>query len=809
MTRSPARSPQDLPVSNELELQAGALRIQFAGHANGLPSRVAVREADGRETVLFDAGAMGLELELADGRLLHPVAGPGPVVRYEQGGASHVDFVGMRWQTPSGETVPDLRLSLQHEFYPDGTAFTHAFFCACSRQAPEIVRFELVQQPDCSGFDEIRWSVPGRPKLVDGTLILAGVERFLPRGEARTFDGGLFPMACFNLTREFAPSLYAEFFMEGCNSLSKDPADSASGVTWQGGSPTLRWTFQKRPYPRPIINQWRNQWGWVIRPASAQRHQPPLRMYHYFDNYRRYPEPDQVKAIAAAGCDVLVMHENWRLDAQNDGIPFEPVRFARLLEELHAEHIRLAVYVRGNEDSIAEHKAAWFDRHLKRNFDGLYVDYGGPCHEVTPPDESCNGGRLHLRKHYLKWRALRQRVGEDGVLYSHTGPFFSAIGMPFVDGYVSGEGERGLLVRGRAEHEYYSMAPVITGTMWVAAFPEYASPRMAPFLAATGQYPHNTLGRQFPTSSLVHPPEPGINDAAFRTLWRIWSVLRAERDLAVFNDYNSRGVFPRDRETGHYLMVSQDRRVALLVLSNFRDEGRRDIDCTVAWPFKPEGMNVRLLAERESHQDACPAMLELPGYGVAGLLLTAPGVDVDALLAEYRRPAPELGVKGRAYLAEVADQRRLREDPPVWENIHLFLSVPPSPPATYEESLIVDLYNNTFELIEIEADGTLRPIAWIDKRGAVREPSPEAQLAAGDCSPPVELAGLLPPGVRRLAVRSLHLGEEFYSFCQVTLSPTSDPDDRRAYRLEFFNDLEPNRARITFLCRLPEPLTDG
>lgn len=745
---------------------------------------------------------MRLEIELADGRCLRPAALPEHVRVFTLDGARHVEFSGIAWRDRDGRHVPEFTLALHHEFYPDGTAFTNACFFGTSASAPDIVRMELTASPDCSGFDDVRWSAAGRPRQVDGTLIQTPCERFLPRGAPRRFEAGLMPLTGFYMRRASGPSLYAEFFMEGSNTLSQNHDDNSSEVVWIDGSPTLRWVIQKRPFARPIICQWRNQWGWVIRPAAGERHKPPLRMYHYFDNYQRYPDSEQVQAMAAAGGDVVVMHENWRRDAQNGGMPYDPVRFADLLDELHSNGIRLAVYVRGNEESVVERGADWFDSLLRRNYDGLYVDYGGPFHDVMPPDETFNGGRVRFRMHYLRWRSLRQRVGRDGLLYSHTGPWFSALGMPYVDGYVSGEGERGLLVRGRLEHEYYSMASVVPGTMWVAAFPEYTSPRMTPFLAAAGQYPHSTLGRQFLTCSLVHPPVPGINDKVFKQLWRLWSVVRNERGLTVVNDFNSRAVFPVDPNTGHYLMVSKDRRLALLVIANFSDTPRESVDCRIAWPFDCSGMEIRLLDNAERRLSAPPETVSLPAYGVAGLVFMAPGEDAEARLSEWRRAPSTLGPRGEAYLAEVAEQRNLREAPADWPRVWLTVSVPPSPNAAYEESLILDLYNNAIELTEVSENGEMRHVVWIDRRGAVDSAAAATQIFAGQSSPPIDLGAWLTPGFHRLALRSLHLGEPFYSFCHAVLSPSEDPQHPQARKLAFLNEVESDRSSLTFKVRL-------
>ncbi len=782
-------------------IPSGPLDIRFTEAGGGLPDCVSVREADGTKTLLLERGSARLEIGLADGRVLRPAPAAAMARRFERGGACHVEFPCIPWTDEKGGVAPGFCLSLHHEFYPDGTAFSNALFFVESSRPPEIVRLELVRSLACRPFDDVRWSLRGLPRTVDGRLIQAQIERFLPPGETRTCDPGTLALVSFNLTRRQGPSLYAEFFVEGANTLSDDPDDNASSVGWRAGDPVMRWTFQKRAHRPRILYQWRNQWGWVIRPAPARRRLPPLRMFHYIDKFQRYPSAEQVEAMADAGCDVLILHEQWRRDVQNGGIPYDPDRFRALIEDLHARHIRLAVYMRGNEESVVEYGGAWFDDYLTRNIDGLYMDYGSPMGLKSGPDETYNGGRVHFRRHYLNLRQLRERIGPEGVFYSHTGPSYSAVGMPFMDGYVSGEGERGLLVRGRAEHEYFSMAAVGPGTMWTAAFPEYASPVMTPFLAAAGQYPHVPLGVQIRSSSLVHPPEPGVDDGAFRTLWKLWSVFRNERDLAVVNDFNSRGVFAPDRETGHYLMVSADRRKALLILSNF--SGRpRPVDPAVNWAlcgFDPAGAECRLLgAGGETVCPAPPAAVALDAYGVAAVFWTAPGTDTETMLSEFRRPAHAVGPLGKAYLAAVERQRTLRGAPPAWPRVYLTLSILDRPTMPYEDSLFLDVYFNHLELGELRPDGTFRHVAWIGKSGVLPAPREEDLLFVGDRSPPVALHELLKPGRYRLAVRSWHGTAPFYSFVSADLSPTDRPDDPQAYRLEFFNELEPDRSRITW-----------
>ncbi|MDD3666828.1 MAG: hypothetical protein PHQ65_16295, partial [Bacteroidales bacterium] len=123
-------------------------------------------------------------------------------------------------------------------------------------------------------------------------------------------------------------------------------------------------------------------------------------------------------------------------------------------------------------------------------------------------------------------------------------------------------------------------------------------------------------------------------------------------------------------------------------------------------------------------------------------------------------------------------------------------------PTPYEDSMTLDLFHNSFELGEIDSTGEFRHTVWIDRGGAAERNEPDRMLFAGDSSPGVELNALYPAGTRHLAVRSRHDGADFYSFCRVTLSPVPDRRDPRARTLEFFNDIEPDRAYLNFNCRL-------
>lgn len=778
-------------------VRSGNQKIVFDAKHGPLPASVSVAAFDGRELPVLAGEDTGFSMKTSDGRTIVPVLAEAPVIS-ESDGVVYVSFRNLAFTDSAGTAAEDFQACFDYEFHPDGTAFCSVFFLIASIPEFALRDFRIVCGTDLAGFDDIRWALLHRPAKLDGSMIQdLSPKRFLERGREMTVQE-IAPLVSFNCFREGGEALYAEFFMEGGTTLSGKKGENATRVAWKNASPVLEWNFQTADARKKDLPfQFRNHWGWVIKTPPRTRHLPPMTMYHYFDNFERYPSDTVMEALEAASCQVLILHENWRLDLQNDGVPFDEERFRTVAEAARRRNIRLALYIRGNENSATETSCAWFDRLLRRNFDGLYMDYGSPFGHSSAPDETYIDGRIHFRRHYMNLKKLRERIGPDGIFFSHTGPSYSALGMNFITGYVSGEGERGLLIRGRREHEYFSMAAVSCGTMWTAAFPEYSTERMVPFLAAAGQYPHNPLGTQFATSSLAHPREPGVNDLCFRPLWKLWGMLREEKDLSVFNDWNSAGIFPVDAQCGHCLMISQDGRRALCLFSNFSSAAKK---CSIApdWsgtPFRPDGKKCyRLTPDRNSPgvpqeiSSGGTLALELAPYGCGGFYFSEEEPD----FTEYLKPYPLPRHEGVQWLAEIEEQRTLRSSPPRWKRLFLTVKMPPQTIFGYEDSLLVDLYDNDSWVVEFEKDGSFRKLLPVlTKEGK--------SLFTGDRSEPIDLGRHLSPGRHSIGIYATHLGEPFYSFFSAELSDGGT----QSYELVFRNELEEDRAFLRFDVIVP------
>jgi len=210
--------------------------------------------------------------------------------------------------------------------------------------------------------------------------------------------------------------------------------------------------------------------------------------------------------------------------------------------------MRFGVYMRGIERyGLA---AQFFKKYLKRNWDGLYVDWHGPqCvayHESkNPPDAklgdshfSDDGTTLPCRDYFLFTRRLRELVGPGGFLIGHQGIGCAGI-LPnlMFDGYLPGEY--------RGDHDMFSDrdTAVFRGMMgggtccmpWCLDSPAFITSEGAAKMAAWGFYPHVALGIERASSKNFFPLDPDAPIHQFvAPYWRVLSTINME-EATVFN----------------------------------------------------------------------------------------------------------------------------------------------------------------------------------------------------------------------------------------------------------------------------------
>lgn len=779
-------------MEKAIEIMQSGNRIVFTPESNGIPAYITVKEFDQERIIAPEGFRLFMDVENI-GRITPSAAGCAPE-HYTQNGADVVEFANLHWQDSCGNPVPDFNLALRYEFFPDGVSFCTAVFHGETAHPPKCGNFCLEMPLEFESFDDCRFAVFPRMLSTSAADIQSTTpKRFIESGTRLDFPRNLPQTFGFNLFREQGPDLYAELFLESGAALSGKMEDTFSDLTWHGKNPVVRWCFQKTMLVkdhRPL--QWRNRWGWNFAPPAVVRRVPPQHCYQFIDNYRHYPTADELETIRKSGCTMLIIHSNWRRDAADGSVPYDRKRLAEIIEFTGKNNIALLLYMRGNEKEIVENGASWFSRILDKNKDGLYMDYAGPSGRIHPPEEFYPGGTVEFYDHYLTLKRIRENLGDNGILIGHTGAFFSSLGISFSDAYISGEGERGQLLSGRKEYNYFIMSAAAPGSLWSAAFPEYATSAVIPFIASAGQFPHSPLGMQFASSSLLHPPEPGINDTVFRPLWKIWKTFAHERNVSVYSDYNSCGIFGGSEKIGHYLMISADRKRALLVLSDFGGKG----NVSVNWEkisFSIKSKKVFHLTPNETS----------PGTAVETDVITAEFTEYPAeayyftdcdIPDGFAEPYEQCGQSGKAFEAGIKSQREMRTVPAT-EKAVLQIYLDDRICTALEDSMVYDIYDATIRLGRMDKNGfnMLGIITPDEFLPGVSDRNDTPRLMPGDASKEIDLVKLLGKGTHKLAVKSFYQGLPFYNFVTVRLYC----DD--GYReLEFRNQLETDRSQITF-----------
>jgi RimJ/RimL family protein N-acetyltransferase len=796
-------------MKKEIEIKVGNYRALYSEETAGFPSRLAIQTNNGWEQVVHGIKPW-LEIELSNGSVCYPIWPDDyqpEVSRFEE--ATRLEFINLPWQDQQRNILPGFRLCISYEFWPNGTTFVKTFFTVEQTNPPGFSSFKLIPPIKIPIDNEVSWSYWLRRRIVDGNFIQTPNfgEKNLRVGDSKHFKEMIIPSISFDFGLGSKRNKHLELLMEGANSLTKDYQNTATSVSWNGNNPIVEWNFlqeMRESKERPW--QWRNQWGWILCETPRKLRHPPLRMYHYFDNYKHYPSERQIHKMAQEGADLLILHENWRRDLQNGEWPYDIQRLNKVVETAHTLGLRVALYVRGNELSIREGFCDWFERILCKDFDGLYMDYGSP-RGYSSVSENFPGGRISFREHFLMIKRIRERIGNHGVLLLHTGPFFSACGLSgFIDGYVAGECEAGVLLEDRQTHAYFSSVSVAPGTLWTAAFPDYNSKKAIPFMASTGQSPHVILGTQFPSSSLAHPDEPGIV-TYMRPLWRLWGIFSHEKWVNVLNEHNTDGFFMTDSDaTGAFLMQAQDGAI-LLIASNFTEQPRQ-IEISLDWKKgyisspKNGWYVVQLIPEPPlpkviNYNDIEHFKSEISGYGLIGWLLTPDLVPWKEKIVKFREGYRKPDQNETNYLLALEGLRQRRFEPTGQKQVFLRIYVP-NAPLVYEDSMWWELYRNYHELVSIKDDGTEELIGYISLNGISQEkPHEQDYIWPGKTTVWIALHETLPPGKHDLAIIAKNQGGKYYSFVVAELS--SEPiDETKAYRITFANELDKERSRLNF-----------
>lgn len=725
-----------------------------------------------------------------------------------------LNFDRVPFSQSDGTTHPDLTLSLEYEIFSDGVGFCTFFLRGESLEGAEVDRLSLRM-----GFSPRRewntdWSYWQLPEKIEGSFIQSPAlfGRKIPVAESREFSGEILPFVSFDSGLEWRRTDHVEFFLESANGLSNTMEGVSTRVGSLEGKPGITWNLQDRPWCRTRGRSifYRNVLGFCLVRAPRFLKRAPLRIYHYFDNFRRYPDESIVADARSAGADTFILHENWRLDERNSEIPFDRAALCSTIETCHRHGLRVGLYLRGNEDGVRERHAEFLAPLLQKNWDGLYLDWGSPVVYLNH-EEFAPGGRVHFRDYHRMLRGLREVVGEEGFLLSHSGSFFSALAHASLDGYFGGEQEQGKLLDSREHHAYFSGIGVSPGYWWTAAFPIYRSARAVAMMAATLHAPVVLLGVQCPYSALNQPPTPEANGFA-RMLWVMWGLLDGHGTLQVNDTHRSPEVFEGHPDAVAPAALWDSDGEGIITAASLSDQPV-SASFTIrenTWADAGDRFFIPL-RWGQGHAEVHPAQafaggrvpeFQLDPYEVAGWLVTADPSRWRERLEKVGQEPTWLSRETRVWESFVKGQRRWREEAPVWKECHLSVSAPNWPNA-YEDSVWVDLFDNDLILEALDKDGNARRLGVLDRDGLHDKPGPrENRLAGGEHSPWVDLGSALnsvPDGFDADRIRLLSRKGEipFYLFVRIHLSPEPALSDL-SRTLEFCVDLDDDWSALVF-----------
>jgi hypothetical protein len=725
--------------------------------------------------------------------------------------ADHLEvlFDNIAWEDDKGEFLDGYRLALRYELFPDGVAFAKTFFYTETETPGKISAFRLSPHMNLSAKEEANWaywSFPADGPSAADIQAFTSFERNLARQDFRRAENTIHPYVSFDFGSGSRRDRHLEWFVESWCSLTPDYKNTETDIRWRNRTATVDWTFQKKPVlvaGRPY--QWENTWGWAIRRFPVERRQPPLRIYHYLDNFQRYPSDKLIGQVAEEGANVFILHESWRLLMRDGTFPYDVKELKRTIRSCHRRGLRVMLYVRGNEDGIVEDFGCHLAPFLKHNYDGVYMDYGS-ARSFTNKEEYSPGGRIHFRQFDLKTRRVRDFVGEDGLFISHSGSGFSAVGHTVLDAYLGGEQEKGLLIQNQTLHSYFSGVSVAPSSLWTGAFPTYRTRKMLPFLATTSQMPFLHAGTQMHSCSLDHPHAPSTLTFA-RPLWKLWQIFDGRRDIRVYSSQSTDGIFSTDNaDTGVSLWADRLGNV-LLIVSNFRDKSC-EVKTTVDWeklglaPGKTchrlHAGEMECAAERDSTQSAFTATLE--GYGITGWLIAETSSGWAAALKRFVNPYPTHPATEKAHTKKIAHLRQTRFETTPWRETFLRVWVQ-NYPNNYEDALWWDLFENVVELRDLTRKERL--LGYVGAEGFGKTPPKREKLLwPGIVSPWIPLSKLLKEagGTHRLGLctkRMQDVKNEFYNFVKAELSPVAGVTGETR-SIEYNNDIDLDWSRLTF-----------
>lgn len=353
----------------------------------------------------------------------------------------------------------------------------------------------------------------------------------------------------------------------------------------------------------------------------------PLKQCFYQDVQlaKENPGLERIDEAVALGAKILIIHQFWMSCGGSNGepmssyIPHDPEWLRAFVDKAHEKGLRVLFYMRGIEQYMMY--SDFFETYLKKDWDGLYIDWASP---FLMGFAKSTVKHSSLYNWFMFMRALRQRVGKNGVLIGHTtmqGPSNYAL----FDVALTGEFSvlhSGLLAEPEVSTSYAGQS--CCGLHLIAGnAPDrraFSSQKAVAYAAGLGWSNHPFM-------------EPGFtfeHACGFTLpLWRLLSRLDGEPVRTVNPSVESTELAQWSDEAFYPLAYLDKRGNALLLVTNLTDKtvaGEVTLDPTVLG--LPADVTMEPLDEGEgTHQarvEGHRVLLENMGpYMIAGVLMRA------------------------------------------------------------------------------------------------------------------------------------------------------------------------------------------
>lgn len=178
--------------------------------------------------------------------------------------------------------------------------------------------------------------------------------------------------------------------------------------------------------------QLKPDWPWAVMPIKQVKAQPPML-------FKGNPEIARTDEAADLGADTMIIHQFWMANPGSncepaaDYQPKDPDWLRAFIKHCHQRGMRVLLYGRATEQY--HHYASFFEDFCEAGRDGLYLDWSTPFAYGY-----LKGSLVHVSAYafYTFHRAMRHRIGTDGILIGHTGAH-SQLASNLYDVSLSGE----------------------------------------------------------------------------------------------------------------------------------------------------------------------------------------------------------------------------------------------------------------------------------------------------------------------------------------------------------------------------------